>query len=375
MTNINIKNLLSFKTATGRWSAVGPYYAMFPRNFAFEVVEEYSKRGDLVLDPFAGRASSIYAAVATGRRGCGIEINPVGWLYGYVKLKPALKTNVERRIKTIGKLAHSVNQKQLNELPEFFSICYCRNVLRYLICARSILNWKTSRIDRTLMAIILIHLHGKRENSLSNQMRQGKSMAPDYSIRWWKERNLQPPDIYPVEFLIRRIEWRYAKGIPNYLDKGTIILGDSTLILKNTMRSRYKIFSDKFHLLFTSPPYYRMTNYHYDQWLRLWMLGGPSRPLWISQKWQNRFESKVAYEELLINVFTNCTEILDDSAILYIRTDAREFTYQTTLKVLKTIFPTKFLKQEERPFSKETQTALFGDKSKKPGEIDIIMYP
>ena len=30
-------------------------------------------------------------------------------------------------------------------------------------------------------------------------------------------------------------------------------------------------------LLLTSPPYFGVTNYHYDQWLRLWLLGGRTR--------------------------------------------------------------------------------------------------
>ena len=43
-----------FKTPESRWARFGPYYAMFPLDFAFEVVEKYSKKGDfsntLVLD-------------------------------------------------------------------------------------------------------------------------------------------------------------------------------------------------------------------------------------------------------------------------------------------------------------------------------------
>jgi hypothetical protein len=365
-------NKLSLSTAIGRWSGLGPYYAMFPKEFAFHVVENYSKPGDAIIDPFAGRASSVYAAAAMERSGIGIEINPVGWLYGFVKLKPALKANVIKRIKNVGNLSSFIERQRLETLPEFFHCCYSPNVLGYLLTARDELCWKSSRVDATLMSIILVHLHGRREQSLSNQMRQGKSMSPDYSINWWKTKQLTPPELDPVEYLLKRVEWRYAKGIPN-LRNGQVMLGDSTSLidkLKNKVSCKIQ---KPFNLLFTSPPYYKLTNYHYDQWLRLWMLGGPNTPIWISDKWQNRFESKTAYRELLEQVFSQCAEIMDSKATVYVRTDAREFTKQTTLEVLREVFPEKSIQILSQPYKKNTQTALFGDKSKKPGEIDIIM--
>lgn len=312
-----IASQLSFKTATGRWSGLGPYYAMFPREFAFKVVQNYSNPGDAILDPFAGRASSIYAAAVMQRSGCGIEINPVGWLYGYVKLEPASKESVLKRIKNIAEIATCIEQQKIDKLPDFFNSCYSQSVLRYLITARDELDWQTNIVDATVMAIILVNLHGRREQSLSNQMRQGKAMSPEYSINWWRERKLTPPEIDPVEFLNKRVEWRYAKGIPN-LKNGEVILGDSTSVICDLALQVSSGKCKPFNLLFTSPPYYKITNYHYDQWLRLWMLGFPNIPTWISNKWQNRFESKTAYRELLQKVFSQCAEIMDNKATIYL---------------------------------------------------------
>ena len=81
----------SYQNATGRWSAVGPYYAMFPIEFAFDVVERHSQKGDWILDPFAGRYSSIYAAATQERYGLGLEIHPVGWVYGQAKYTHRIK--------------------------------------------------------------------------------------------------------------------------------------------------------------------------------------------------------------------------------------------------------------------------------------------
>mgnify|MGYP000651514924 CR=1 FL=1 len=43
----------------GRWVGLGPYCAMFPSTFAFEIIDRFSKPGNVVPDPFAGRATSI----------------------------------------------------------------------------------------------------------------------------------------------------------------------------------------------------------------------------------------------------------------------------------------------------------------------------
>ena len=93
-----------FGTAEARWAHFGPYYAIFPASFAFEAVEAYSEPGDKVLDPFCGRGTSVFATDALGRKGTGIEIQPLGWLYSSVKLHPAPKDAVLKRLREIAEL-------------------------------------------------------------------------------------------------------------------------------------------------------------------------------------------------------------------------------------------------------------------------------
>lgn len=364
---------LRIGTPIGRWAGIGPYYAMFPVGFAFKVVQEYSSPGQAVLDPFAGRASSIYAAAATGRPSLGIEINPVGWLYGQVKLHPASKTSVVRRLEELMQAANELHANDVAGLPEFFHSCFSPRVLRFLLAARTSLIWRESATDATIMAIILIYLHGKQGQALSNQMRQGKSMSPDYSVRWWSSRHLAPPDVDPHAFFLQRIEWRYAKGTPT-LEPSSMVLGDSRLVMHNLAAKVMAGIQRPFDLLFTSPPYHAITNYHYDQWLRLWMLGGPERPVRLEGEDQKKFESRELYRGLLVKVFGACSHVLSDSARIYVRTDARPFTLRTTLEVLREAFPSKALETVPQPYQRSTQTALFGDKGEKPGEVDIVLH-
>jgi hypothetical protein len=357
-----------FSTAAGRWAAVGPYYAMFPTAFADKIVREFTRPGDGVLDPFTGRATSIYSSATKGRVGLGMEINPVGWLYGKVKLAPAPRESVESRFR---ELLGSRQKPDDHGLPGFFEQCFTESVLRFLLIARLELNWIGNAVDRTLMAFLLIYLHGKLGEALSNQMRQSKAMSPEYSMRWWQVHSTAPPEVNLTQFFEKRIEWRYRHGIPDTCPSD-VLLGDSCHLVSSDDSWRLQP-SGGFKLLFTSPPYCGVTNYHYDQWLRLWLLGGPDLPGSWEDYNRGKFESRELYRKLLTDVFSSCADRMDRAGHVYVRTDAREVTFTITHDVLQQCFRGWSVKRIERPFGRPTQTALFGDKKAKPGEIDLIL--
>jgi hypothetical protein len=350
---------------------------MFPIDFAFQVVRDYCPDGGFVFDPFAGRGSSIYAAAAQGRMGLGIELNPVGWVYSKAKLHPASKGAVLRRLRELENITRANRRstaQQRRYIPEFFKLCYTQRVLQFLLTARQELDWQNRQTDATLMAILLVYLHAKAGSGLSNQMRQSKAMSPPYAIRWWREHGTQPPDIDPVEWILERIEWRYATGLPQ-LQQASVWLGDSIRQATQVNRCISRGHTQLANLLFTSPPYFAVTNYQYDQWLRLWLLGYPPQPVAAKERSRGRFQSKVAYRQLLLDVFSKSVPLLHEDAIIYVRTDAREFTRTTTETILRQQFPHKQIDIQERPYNKTTQTSLFGDDSSKPGEVDVILSP
>ena len=182
-----------------------------------------------------------------------------------------------------------------------------------------------------------------------------------------------PPEINPCEFLIKKIDWRYAKGLPQVCDS-KVLFGDSSVQLVDIARRSIES-NIKFSLLFTSPPYCAVTNYHADQWLRLWMLGGTESPKTIQDKHKGRFANKQEYYELLSNVFGLCSKMMARKSTVYVRTDKREFTFNSTLEILQKCFPKHKVEIVEKPLTElsKTQTQLFGDKSMKPGEVDIIL--
>jgi hypothetical protein len=360
-----------FDTPEARWAGVGPYYAMFPSSFADAVIEDFTIEGDLVVDPFAGRGTSIFSAATRGRHAIGIEINPVGWIYATTKLRPATRSRVESRAEEIAGKARRF-RAAAGRAPEFFRWCFCDDVLAYLLAARSHLDWRKSSIDRTLMAILLVDLHGKRELAFSNQLRQTKAMSPDYAVRWWRSQGMEPPRRDPVAHVNAKLAWRYARGRPSAAES-RVYLGDSSRRLSVASRFVNRTAPHGARLLFTSPPYLGITNYHYDQWLRLWLLGGPERPASLGDKHRGKFTHPGHYRDLLFEVFSNAAKLLAEDATIYIRTDKRRRTAAITRSVLKNIFPNHRMRERQRPLRNGSQTRLFGNGEPGAGEIDLVL--
>ena len=364
-----------YGTAESRWAGIGPYYAMFPPEFADEVVQQHSRPGDLVLDPFAGRGTSLFSACTAGRPAVGVEISPVGFVYAAAKLRPAPKYEVLKSLNYVAERSVAFGRRA-ECLPDFYHYCYSPHVRRFLLAARSLLDWRSSRADRTLMAIILVSLHGKRAYSLSNQMRQSTSMWPSYCVKWWREKALSPRNLDPVEFLHRRITWRYAKGIPG-AQSGQAVLGDSRTELVRLHSHVAAGKQKRANLLFTSPPYCNVTNYYTDQWLRMWMLGGPNLPsASAGDRYGNKLANQTTYRQLLEVVFTRARPVLAEDATIYVRSDARPATHTPTLEVLRRVFPNKVLTLLDRPLTPERQTKPYsrgGAPRRANCEVDMVL--
>jgi hypothetical protein len=360
-----------YDTAESRWAGIGPYYAMFPVRFADRVVRRYSRPGQLVLDPFAGRGTAVFSAATVNRYGIGVEVNPVGWVYARTKLRPAQAEAVAASLERIWSRRH-YHRHHASDLPLFFTKCFHKTVREFLVTARAELDWRRSSADRTLMALLLVYLHGKRGQALSNQMRQTKAMSPEYAVRWWAEREMRAPMIDPVAFMSDRIAWRYAHGLPNVRTASQTFLGSSTRLLaplKNTIPRRAS-------LLLTSPPYFGLTNYHYDQWLRLWLLGEAPNAYRKPGLHRAKFENTQAYFDLLERVFASAAQLTTAGATIYVRTGRQATTYKPTRRALKKSFPRHRISRHLRPFKRPTQTRLFGDRRRRrPGEVDLILRP
>lgn len=258
-----------------RFHALCPYFAMFPESFAERWIDELTKRGDVVLDPFSGRGTTALSALLMDRRAIATDVNDVAYCLTRAKTNAPSLSSLMRRITMLeGRFDGRQWLHSARRLPEFFRLAYAPRTLQHLVYLRERLRWRTSSTDSMIAGLVLGSLHGEMDKSssyLSNQMPRTISTKPAYSIRFWLKRGLRPPDRDTFAVIRARAEYRYESPIPK---------GDA-VVLQRDMRELPWLLGDlpkPIRCVITSPPYLNVTNFEEDQWLRIWFLGGPPMP-------------------------------------------------------------------------------------------------
>ncbi|MBI3035938.1 hypothetical protein HYY71_06470 [Candidatus Woesearchaeota archaeon] len=65
------------------------YWARKPHNVVSEYIENYTKEGDIVLDPFCGSGVTPIEAIKLGRKGVGVDLNPISTFVTRMTAVPA----------------------------------------------------------------------------------------------------------------------------------------------------------------------------------------------------------------------------------------------------------------------------------------------
>jgi len=159
----------------------------------------------------------------------------------------------------------------------------------------------------------------------SNQMPRTFSSKPEYSVKYWQQRELVARQLDVLTVLRRKLERIPASALAANNTFNDVRLGDARAI--DTLSDQDLDFS----VVVTSPPYYGMRTYVEDQWLRNWFLGGPDYVAYGNTN-QLQHTGKTVFAESLGQVWTNMARSTTDSLHMYVRfgiipsakTDARE---------------------------------------------------
>lgn len=248
----------------GRLNVVCPYYTMFPLGFPLRVLQA-APGTSMVLDPFCGRGTTLYAARLRGLASVGVDSNPVAVAIAAAKLSSV-------SAKKILSLSTEIlrNFTGTIDLPdgEFWKWCYHRDTLIEICILRQyFLSKILNTSDTVLRALILGLLHGPRTRGspsyLSNQMPRTYATKPDAAVEFWEKRNLHPCRVNTLDVIRRRAEYILEQLPPR--GHGRVYHGD--------IRRMSLPYGRRFTHVITSPPYLGMRCYVSDQWLRNWFLG------------------------------------------------------------------------------------------------------
>jgi hypothetical protein len=253
-------------------NAICPYFTMFPLEYPLEILKEHRKDSPIVMDPFCGRGTTLFASRQLGLVARGIDSSPVAVAIARAKL---CKVDIKSALK-LARLY--INTNSVPELPtsEFFQYAFTPSVLKQICAIRNgLLKVKRDNNATVLLrAAMLGCLHGPMSKGLetqsyfSNQMPRTFASKPDYSVRYWKNKGFTPPEIDILVVLHRKLSRIKGSELPKDVTLADARLGDSRFA------SSLPVIKRDFSVVITSPPYYGMRTYVADQWLRNWFLGG-----------------------------------------------------------------------------------------------------
>ncbi|HSL34595.1 MAG TPA: DNA methyltransferase [Candidatus Limnocylindrales bacterium] len=283
------------------------YLASFPAALAHAFVERYSRRGDVVLDPFSGRGTTPLQACAEGRIGVGNDLNPFAHLLTAAKVEPASAADARTRLTSL-RLAWAADSaswlaladritadpgakdvlvpgagsrlpadRGSEPVPAEVAVAFHPRTLGQLLLVRTSLD-QALPTDRFLAAALTGILHGKSASYLSEIMPNTFSMAPRYVRDFAARTGFRSPDRDVFACLELKLARLHRQPLP--AAPGIALLGDARDVAARSRDAlRRRGLPDRVRLVVTSPPYLRVVKYGYYNWLRTWFLGFDARAI------------------------------------------------------------------------------------------------
>jgi DNA methylase len=254
--------LWSTQCTTGEdctFQQLAPYIGRIKTSIARSLIERYTNRGDIVVDPFAGSGVIPFEAALLGRRPVATDTSPYGVLLMRAKFSaPADCTAALAQFSTRWQAAQRRRRHQdLRHAPAWVRKFFHPETLRSALALRDELIHKS---DHFLMACLLGILHHQRPGFLS--------YPSSHLVPYLRDR-LFPVKRYPELYRERDVRVRMEAKIRRIYRRPPPSLARARTYAMDARRLRKPARIDA---IITSPPYMNALDYVRDNRLRLWFL-------------------------------------------------------------------------------------------------------
>jgi hypothetical protein len=250
------------------------YHGMFPAKVAHQFIQQYSRPGEVVLDPFSGRGTTPLQARVEGRKAVCNDLSPLAYVLSRAKTDPPTWDEANG---FVDELERSFKASKLSE-PEVspdIRMLYHDNTLAQLcfirerLLTRDLTAWTRSEFMLAGSLAGIMHGGWRRDGTsqyLSISMPNTFSMSPSYVEKFIRENELQKLDQDVFERLRDKLARLYLDenvgeaGVAHHADAATLLTGS-------------ELGPESVDLVVTSPPYMQVVNYAQSNWIRLWLLG------------------------------------------------------------------------------------------------------
>ena len=240
---------------------LSPYIGKIKSTIANFLVENFTTKGNIILDPFCGAGTIPLEAWMQGRNVIANDLNFYAYTLTQAKLFPP--NSVTSLLQLIEKLNKKVSQKKITQnfdVPDWVKNFFHNETLKETIAWTSILKEDKQYF---LLSCLMGILHHQRPGFLS---------FPSSHTVPYLRLNKFPKEKFPHLYEYREVKERLINKVMRAYRRIPSLNYDLIRNCYNKDASNLKI-GHEVDAIITSPPYMRQLDYARDNRLRLWFLG------------------------------------------------------------------------------------------------------
>jgi DNA modification methylase len=247
------------------------YRACFKPQLPRFFITRLTNPGEVVLDPFMGRATTLIEAALLGRVPFGCDINPLSILLGRPRLRPPTLRQVAQRL-------NEIDLGDAGELPGALLVFYHPETLKEVCALRKYLirrqaSLELDALDEWIWMVALNRLTGHSSGFFSVYTLPPNQAVPLERQIKLNEENKRSPDRRHVPDLILRKTRHLLKGCDDEVRRILAGVISKACLLTGPAAAMPKIAAGSVSLVVTSPPFLDVVDYAGDNWLRSWFAG------------------------------------------------------------------------------------------------------
>lgn len=266
----------SWRSAPKGWGhslhTLAPYVGGFPPALANYFIRRFSEAGDTVYDPFSGGGTTPLEAIIEDRVAWASDAFEYATTLTRAKCEPLRTKEFTDYLDSKIRESESVDNSNFRLIYDNgwldqsdLLVFYSEYTLDQLLRLREVLQGDTSREATYLKAILCGVLHGPSEMFLSLSTKDTFSGSIDYVRDYAEKHDLERP-----ERDIKQSAERKHELVSKDLDTIPV---DSETQIRKADATDHDFPNNSVDLVLTSPPYMRVLDYSWNNWLRLWWLG------------------------------------------------------------------------------------------------------
>jgi SAM-dependent methyltransferase len=240
------------------------YRACFKPQLPRFFIEAFTRPGERIYDPFAGRGTTLIEAALTGRRAIGNDVNPLSRLLIAPRLDPPEMKDVAKRLGDLERALPAARETP-DDLLAFYHPATLNDITRL---RTHFLETAGDSVDAWIRMVCLNRLTGHSTGFFSVY-----TLPPNQATSATRQRKINeargqvPPRRDVFEIILRKTKTLLKAPLPASFGRQDAVL------LTGPAENAPAIADASIDLIVTSPPFLDVVDYPVDNWLRCWFAG------------------------------------------------------------------------------------------------------